>query len=253
MKLIILCLFVIQLTNAITCSNKEHFIQYTHGSNCNSCSTEKISCNSCKKSGGLLGSLFQQTYNLYWNKSYSVTVCDSSERTNFDGLSCIGTNTCHSKASSSTSYFGSCIPNCLSCNDEENVCSKCAEGYFRNNAKWCSECSKKSNCAKCSQTENKCLECNTNYYPKDDKCQKCDIRNCQTCSTTAALCATCNSNYYPTTSGTCATCTSKNCATCDQSTGYCSTCNDKYYPSNGECLACSNKANCETCSKTEDK
>ena len=94
--------------------------------------------------------------------------------------------------SSSSSYFGSCIPDCLSCTDVENQCSKCVSGFYPNDVHWCCQCSTKSNCKTCSQTENKCLECNTDYYPSGTGCKKCDINQCSKCSTTAAICLTCN-------------------------------------------------------------
>ena len=155
---------------------------------------------------------------------------------------------------------------CLSCLSEyfENI----NNGKIISCDEKCEEGSEEK-CLSCDNDNNICASCNQGFYlPSDstDKkvCKKCSLINCETCSGTIdnQNCDTCISGYFTNINDgkiiscdkLCETGRKEYCASCDTDNNICSSCNQGYYlPTDAInktiCTKCTFE-HCKTCSGT---
>jgi len=112
-----------------------------------------------------------------------------------------------------------CGKECLTCNSEEKICTKCKSGYYIPD-----------------NNENK------------SNCEKCSLENCQSCHgvKNSDICSLCESNYEPELeNGIIKLCKSKNnceigegekCLTCSDIDNKCGSCNPSYKLVDGKCI-----------------
>lgn len=112
-----------------------------------------------------------------------------------------------------------CSQECLICNSEEKICTKCQSGYYVPD-----------------NSENKSI------------CEKCSLENCQSCHgiKNSEICDLCDSNYEPELeNGIIKLCKSKNnceigegekCMTCSGIDDKCGSCNPSYKLVDGKCI-----------------
>lgn len=179
-----------------------------------------------------------------------------------------------------------CGENCLTCNSDEKICSKCKSGYFSptdgsNEEKLnCIKCLL-DNCEECQGTKNNniCSLCKTNFYAKNEndiikycnkKCQTGINEQCAYCDEQKNECINCNSGYYVPDDDEnkleCRPCSLENCKSCHgtKDSNICDTCKDNYESilENGVIKSCEIKLSnnkcqigegekCKTCDETE--
>ena len=219
-------------------------------SNCVSCDdsvladgSRKFLCNSCK-----LG-YFLNSSNECQDCSEMILGCNSCGLDNLTGiLQC--------KHCRSSNYYlnnGSCVSctttteNCLGCfqSSQQNLCTRCAEGYYLKNPLNCSQCLI-GNCSVClvKDSGKTCKTCKDGFYLLQKEgyfitnpivCEECSklISNCISCSYNNKIgtCLKCSFGYYLNLDSNnmtiCSKCT-QNCENCLNST-YCNQCSGSYY------------------------
>lgn len=182
------------------------------------------------------------------------------------------------KNGNSLNVCSKCPPNCFSCNENSNFCTKCQNGYgpvLDKNGKNLGICEKCAGlCDHCDNDYTKCSECGYSdtrsgiYFGKEidengiftGNCVKCG-ENCKRCNENAKICERCNSGYTllldenGDSIGECTKCTVPYCKYCDDDPGVCSTCDDgadlildENGDSTGKCKKCPN--NCKGCEES---
>ena len=179
-----------------------------------------------------------------------------------------------------------CGDDCLECDKNNKICTKCKMGYFLPddgiNKYSCEKCSL-NNCKKCQGNKNDdiCILCEDNYITKYDisnkikycneKCIVGDENKCKTCDFEKNECLNCNYGFYLPSDDEikleCKSCSINHCKSCHgtKNVDICNLCENNYEPEldNNIIKSCiyqePSKNNCEigdgdkclTCSETE--
>ena len=142
------------------------------------------------------------------------------------------------------------INNCAEC-DDENICSKCNNGYFLENNQCKLSCDIK-NCESC-ESPYYCDKCKDGYEFNGYECKlKCSISNCLECGYNK--CYQCNNGYYLNSYGYCNKCKINNCKNCNNYNNRetCYECDDGFQLNNNKCSNICDIENCEYCLRDEN-
>ena len=174
--------------------------------------------------------------------------------------------------------------NCQVCNEKENECSKCNNGYYiPSDSEMKLECEKCfiENCKICEGRKNSniCLSCMNNYLPiyENGEIKSCYLscelglgEKCLSCSQKDKECAECNNGFYmpidETDKSKCSKCSIDNCKICHgtKNNNICDNCEENFETiiENEQIKYCKNisynnceigeKEKCLTCSKNEN-
>ena len=153
---------------------------------------------------------------------------------------------------------------CISCNSN-NIAI-----YKNNKIAKCEipcEIGRNEKCLECDQNNNICSSCNEGYYlPEDDEikktCKKCSIENCTKCEGDLSddICISCKSNLIPIYKNNkiikceipCETGKNEICLECDKNNNICYICNEWYYlPEDDEIKKTCKKCSMDNCTKCE--
>ena len=139
----------------------------------------------------------------------------------------------------------------------ENVCTKCMEGFFPNDPASITSCTKYTlvNCKTPNPTANLCDDCELNYYKDDNAdggCSRQSRPDCIGYELNKNICKTCNPGYFLDDTDPAATyCKKKEKSHCKEydntnfSHDQCKTCNVDYYVDNsGDCQPQTLTVNC---------
>ncbi len=159
-----------------------------------------------------------------------------------------------------------CGDNCLEC--DELTCTKCKEGYDRDNGGCKLKCSKNAQgkCFKCSDNclvcdELTCTKCEEGYVKYNGGCKlKCEAvigDGCLTCNKELTKCLSCGEKYFLDTdlqfqkARRCHKCSVKenNCLKClvKNKALACTQCEPNYVILNKKCILCDKVSNCTNC------
>ena len=144
-----------------------------------------------------------------------------------------------------------CGENCLECDKNAALCSKCLAGYFvpddSDNKLSCEKC-EINNCEKCqgNKNNNECILCKDNYitiYDINNKIQYCNSKcqtgnneKCKLCDLDKNECLECNSGFYLPSDDEdkleCKSCSLEHCQICHgtKDSNVCDICENNYEP-----------------------
>ena len=118
---------------------------------------------------------------------------------------------------------------CINNNNNNNIKCTCDKGYNLTDIYTCQNCTE--NCRTCDNENNSCIKCINGYTSIDEKCIKCG-ENCNSCSPSNGnlICDSCVSGHKVNEDGNCFDCP-KNCSSCKKDVNnnlICTKCENKF-------------------------